>query len=92
MLRVGRQQELPIEFIPQTEMKNQHSFGRNKRDIFKSDALPRARLTSMAVFSFLRGLKRGSVFLVFFMTLMISSTVKSFSIFVKEIKIIIALR
>jgi hypothetical protein len=68
-------------------VENYDSLGYFEGDAVHPDALPRVSDTSRAVLSFLRGLKSGSVFLVLFMSSMISSVAKVGSILIKEMKV-----
>lgn len=80
MLWFCGEEDLLVQLVAKSEMEHQHAAGRHKGNVVESDALLGGLFTSMAVFSFLRGLKRASLFLVFFITLIISSMAKSFSI------------
>lgn len=56
--------KLAVELVAQSEVENNHLSGRPHRHILETDALRAGTRTYRAVLSFLRGLKRGSVFLV----------------------------
>ncbi len=65
-------------------MEGQDSRGGCEGNIRQSDALAERLVTSRAVLIFFKGLKRGSVFLVFFISSMISAMVKSSSIITND--------
>jgi hypothetical protein len=79
-LRFGKKQKFFIQLVAESEMKSYYFRCRSKWDCLHAYVLTKLRYTSRAVFSFFKGLNKGSVFLVFFMMLIMCSIVKSSSI------------